>query len=164
MSLCGLIWILHFLPQSAKPIESGRTIKLPVQPEAPVVPIISRTDAWTEPPALSGQKESLSEKLAGKALPKMLTDKEGSSTDLSTLFRGNAASALDLQSDWVVPYLFPGCNLPNLRMRLMKNTETGQYRISGGALVIPLTGLEAGYETELNSEEYKATLQWKKSF
>ena len=71
---------------------------------------------------------------------------------------------LNIRSDWIAPYLFMDHTLPSLRMRLVTDPETGEIRISGGSFILPGTSLEAGYEIDPNTDEHKATLQWKKSF
>ena len=78
--------------------------------------------------------------------------------------QGGSSRNLDIRSDWIAPYLFMDHTLPSLRMRLVTDPETGEIRISGGSFILPGTSLEAGYEIDPNTDEHKATLQWKKSF
>lgn len=169
--LSGLLWFAATPPEPLHP-ESAKA-------QPPVImtsnaPTISPVNFFSPPLFASGPipelsvnskpNESLHEKLINKGLPKLLADKEGSYDNLNELFRGNGTSSIDLQSDWALRHFFPNRNLPSLRMRVIKNQHTGEYLPAGGALALPRTGFEAGYETELNSEEYNATLQWKKSF
>ncbi|MBI9020425.1 MAG: hypothetical protein JEZ10_04125 [Verrucomicrobia bacterium] len=162
--LCGLIGILRFLPRQSEPVWQGRATKAPLPTGVPFAAPDLHTERTPDALWLPGSREPLPEKLIRKTGSKLLADKEGSYTNLTDVFRGNTAPSVELRSDWIAPYLFPGRPLPGLRMRVIKNPETGDYQLSGGALALPRTGLEAGYETELNSEEYKATLHWKKSF
>lgn len=111
-------------------------------------------------PVSSGGLSRVTEQSLNKALPLLFKGREGSYTNPGDLFRGNDSRQIALHSDWITPYLFQNRNLPVLRMRVIQDPATGQYRISGGSLALPGTGLEA----ELNSEEYKASLQWKESF
>jgi hypothetical protein len=78
--------------------------------------------------------------------------------------QGESSRNLNIRSDWIAPYLFLDHTLPSLRMGLVTDPATGEIRISGGSLILPGTSLEAGYGIDLNTEEHKATLQWKKSF
>jgi hypothetical protein len=164
--LSGVIAVLHFLPQPPPVTDFSRTPDEPKMPmsEAP----FSRNFLQTEPlaglPGFSSHQESLSEKLVNKTLPKLLANKEGSYTNLTDLLTTGEPRKLDLNSNWMATHLFPSRTLPLMSMRVTQDPDTGEYRISGGSLAVPGTGLEAGYETELNSNERKATLQWKKSF
>jgi hypothetical protein len=118
-------------------------------------------------PELSGNKgraETFRERVFTKALPKLIADKEGSYTNLSELFRSDGTVSVDLQSDWAARRLFPSRNLPALRVRIIKNPETGEYEPVGGALTLPGGSWEAGFEVDPARDENKATLQWKKSF
>lgn len=99
-----------------------------------------------------------------KTLPKLMDGKEGSYTNLTDLLKTGEPHKLDLNSNWTATHLFPNRTLPLMSMQVIQNPDTGEYRISGGTLALPGTGLEAGYEAEFNSDERKTTLQWKKSF
>lgn len=171
MALSGLVVILHFLSQlvpipdsSATPVEQPYIFRIPVPQETPFSRDIQRKNPLPNLPARSSRPERLPEKLANNALPKLFSGKEGSYTNLTDLLKGDGSSSVDLQSDWIASHLFPNRTLPLLSMRIDEDPDTGEYRISGGALALPGTGLEAGYEADLNSDERKATLQWKKSF
>jgi len=162
---------VHFLPQpppvpnpSGTPAAQLYILGAPIPQETPFSRDILRTDPIPGLPAFSSRPESRPEKLINKTLPKLMAGKEGSYTNLTGLFKGDGASSVDLNSNWMATRLFPNRTLPLLRMRIDEDPDTGEYRISGGALALPGTGLEAGYETEFNSDERKATLQWKKSF
>ncbi|MGE4489154.1 MAG: hypothetical protein AB7E95_06395 [Kiritimatiellales bacterium] len=98
------------------------------------------------------------------ALARLLPGEDSSYTNFSDIFRGNGSKALDLNSGWVAGVLFPDRVFPTVSMRIIQDPDTGEYRISGGSIADPATGLEAGYEIDPDSEERKATLQWKKSF
>lgn len=127
-----------------------------------------RKTRYAEPvpklPALPNRNKNLSEKIMIKTLPALFSGEEGSYSDVTELFGGNSPRSTDLRSDWMTKHLLPGRNLPLLRMRILQDPFTGEYRISGGAVALPGTGLEAGYETESGTDDYKTTLQWKKSF
>ncbi|QHI70247.1 hypothetical protein [Tichowtungia aerotolerans] len=107
---------------------------------------------------------SLQDRLFSSPLTNTLQSRTGSYTNLSDLFQNDGSFSTELQSSWLTPYLFPNRTLPELRLRVVKDPETDQYRISGGALSLPQSGLEAGYELEMDNENYKATIQWKKEF
>lgn len=172
LTLSGVIALLHFLPHPPQVPASSLTLDdeppADTRSRALAETPVSRTFLHTEPltglPAFSSQQKSLSEKLVNKALPKLLAGKEGSYTNLTDLMNPGEPRELDLNSNWMAAHLFPNRTLPLMRMRVIQDPDTGEYLISGGALALPGTGLEAGYETELNSNEHKATLQWKKSF
>ncbi len=169
--LCGIITVLHFLPQPPPvPDSSGIPAAQPylhgtsTPQETPFSRDILRTDPIPGLPAFSSRPKGHPEKIINKTLPKLLADKEGSYTNLTDLLNAKEPRTLDLNSNWLATRFFPNRTLPLMRMRVLQDPATGEYRISGGALALPGTGLEAGYEAELNSDERKATLQWKKSF
>ena len=169
MILSGVVAVLHFRPAMEAdsqqiPNAQPYTDEQSAPNETPVTPTILRTAPVPDLPGFSSRQENFPEMLINKALPKLLANKEGSYTNLTDLFKGDGSSSLDLRSDWMATHLFPNRTLPLLRMRINKDPLTGEYRISGGAIALPGTGIEAGYETEINSDERKATLQWKKSF
>jgi hypothetical protein len=171
MVLSGVIAILHFLPQPVpvpdspnEPVAQPYIFRLPAPQETPFSRDLLRKRPLPNLPLYSSRSEPLPEKLANKALPKLLAGKEGSYTNLTDLFKGNESPSVDLRSDWIASHLFPNRTLPLLQMRINEDPDTGEYRISGGALTLPDTGFEAGYEAGLNNDERKATLQWKKSF
>jgi len=120
--------------------------------------VFTRDHATDSPTEFQTPPDKLEQPLT-LALPLLFETREDGS-----LIQGESSRNLNLRSDWIAPYLFLDHNLPILRMRLVTDPETGEILISGGTLALPVTGLEAGYETELNSEAHKATLQWKKSF
>lgn len=128
----------------------------PVYREALPPQDISYTRPLSALPAFSGPEESSFEKMITKNLPDLLAGKEAGFTAGPT--------SLSLRSEWITANLFPARALPWMSIRVVQDPDSGKYRISGGTLALPSTGLEAGYEAELNSDEYKATLQWKKSF
>lgn len=98
-----------------------------------------------------------------KTFPSVFKEQEGSSANFISLF-GDDPFGVDLRSDWMTSSFFPGRDLPVLRMKLIQDPNTGTYRLSGGGIELPGNGLEAGYETDPGTDDYKATLQWKKSF
>jgi hypothetical protein len=110
------------------------------------------------------QLRRVMEQSLNRALPLFFKGDEGSSTDIGELFQRGDPGTPELRSQWMLPYLFPGRNLPSLRLRVTYDPVTGEPRISGGFLASPRGSFEAGYEAEAGSEEYRATLQWKKSF
>ncbi len=71
---------------------------------------------------------------------------------------------VDLRSDWITPHFFPTHNLPVARLRVIQDTDTGEYHISGGTIALPGTGLEVGYGATPGGEGREAVIQWKKSF
>ena len=161
--LCGSLLTLQLLTKPVKTTIPARTPEMPMQNET----LFPATDRQSPPlpkyPSLSNDREKRSEKLVNKALPLLLKEKLGSYTNLSDLFKSNAAQKMELRSDWIAPYLLPGHNLPDLRLRAIRNPETGDIQFSGGTITLPLTGFEAGYEEGLNADEHKTFLQWKKS-
>jgi hypothetical protein len=166
-----MIAMLHFLPQPPPSPNSSHTpemrphVEFPVSQESPFSrSIIRSSDQISDLPSFSDRRESLSGNLINRTLPKLLANKEGSYTNLTDLLKTGEPRKLDLNSNWMATHLFPNRTLPLMRMRVIQDSDTGEYRISGGALALPGTGLEAGYEAEFNSDEHKATLQWKKSF
>lgn len=131
-----------------------------------VFPATYQSDG-TNLPSLFVQSNStkrFSNRFINQTLPRALKTREGSYTNLAELFTGKDSASIELKSDWITPYLFYGHRLQGIRLRIGKNPETDEYQFSGGSVDIPFTRFEAGYETELETEEYKATLQWKKSF
>jgi hypothetical protein len=112
----------------------------------------------------SAREQPLPKRVLMKKLPELLAEKEGSYTNLNDLLKHDGTFSVDLRSEWATRYLFPGRSLPNLRVRISENPETGEYQPAGGALTLPGGSLEAGYEVNPETEESKATLQWKKSF
>ena len=106
-----------------------------------------------------------SEQVMGRALPFLFSGAEGSHTNLSGLFQRDESTRVDLRSEWLAPYLFPGRSLPIVRLRIIRNPEDGEYRVSGGTVALPWwSSFEAGYETDLSRDEHRSILQWKKSF
>jgi hypothetical protein len=131
-------------------------------PDRPIPPYRKETEPglFVTPenrPALSGR-------LLNRALPLVFSETEGSYTDLGGLFQSKAPAGVDLRSEWVAPYLFPDRNLPSLRLRVLQDPATGEFRLSGGSVALPGSSFEAGYETDLNREEQRGILQWRKSF
>jgi hypothetical protein len=157
-----------FLLRSFLPSRPGVAPARPVETEAPPQsPLFRRERPAGSPAEFTVPSDALSrikEQSLSRALPRLFEGKGGSYTNLGDLFQGDGSREIAFRSDWISPYLFRNRNLPTLRMRVIQNPQTGQYRISGSSLALPGTGLEAGYEAELNSEEYKAAIQWKKSF
>jgi hypothetical protein len=88
---------------------------------------------------------------------------EYSSSRFPSVFQGDT-QGMDLHSKWLTARLFPDRALPALRLRIMRNPETGEYEPAGGSVGIPGTGLEAVYDAIPSTEEQKAILQWRKSF
>jgi len=165
----GVIAVFHFQPaREAKshptPNVQPHTDKQSISNETPFTQTILRTAPIPDLPGFPDRQENLTERLINKTLPKLLAQKEGSYTNLTDLLKTGDPRTLDLNSNWMTTHLFPNRTLPLMRMRVIQDPDTGEYRISGGALTLPGTGLEAGYETGFNSDERKATLQWKKSF
>ncbi|MCU0857700.1 MAG: hypothetical protein MUC65_04775 [Pontiellaceae bacterium] len=110
------------------------------------------------------RNQDLSEQFMIRALPALFNSQEGSASDAAELFGGGGPRNVELNSEWLIKHLISSQALPSLRLRVLQDPFTGEYRISGGAVALPGSGLEAGYETETDSDGYKATLQWKKSF
>jgi hypothetical protein len=167
--LSGLITVLHVrippVPNSSHTPEIPLYGEFPASQESPFSrSIVRSSDQIADLPSFSGRRESLSANLINRALPKLIANKEGSYTNLTDLLKTGEPRKLDINSDWMATRLFPNRTLPLMSMRVIRDPDTGEYRISGGALALPGTGLEAGYEAEFNSDERKATLQWKKSF
>lgn len=166
LALSGVLAVLHFLQQPSpvpEPDEPSSDTRTPM-PETPFLRTVLHTEPLAGLPGFSSRQESLSEKLINNTLPGLLAGKEGSYTNLTALLKTGEPRKLDLNSNWMATHLFPNRTLPLLSMRITQDPDTGEYRISGGTLALPGTGLEAGYEADLNSNERKATLQWKKSF
>lgn len=157
--LCAISALLYF-----KTARKADDRTQPVYREALPPQDISYTRPLSELPEFSGPEESAFEKVITKNLPLFLTGKEGISTNPAGIFQAGNLSSLHLRSEWVTANLFPTRTLPLMSIRIRQAPDTGEYRISGGTLALPGTGLEAGCEAELHSDEYKATLQWKKSF
>lgn len=171
--LSGLLWLIQPVHapiptvEKTQPIEKTTPKDTPnVFSKEPALPIPFYQAATSNLPEFSASPppQSLQEKLFSSPFTNALQRREGSYSELSDLFQGDGTFSADLQSSWLTPYLFPNLSLPELRVRVVKDPETGEYRISGGALSLPQSGLEAGYELEMDNENYKATLQWKKEF
>ena len=111
-----------------------------------------------------GDRPSFTGRLLNRALPMVFSETEGSYTELEDLFQSKAPAGVDLRSEWVAPYLFPNRNLPSLRLRILQDPVTGEFNLSGGSVALPGSSLEAGYETDLNREEHRGVIQWRKSF
>lgn len=169
--LTGLLWFVR-IPLKTVPIfGTSETVAIPEPEDAagPILqewPVPSYQQAFSNLPVIEPTVEQgrFHDRLFNSPLTNSLKSRSGSYTNLSDFFQGDATFSADLQSRWLLPYLFPDRDLPELRMRITKDPETGEYRISGGGLSLPKTGLEAGYEVEFGSDEHKATLQWKKEF
>ncbi|MBC8205530.1 MAG: hypothetical protein H8E68_00050 [Kiritimatiellaeota bacterium] len=173
--LSGMTGLIHFLPQATPRPEPSR-----FQPPAPSEPLKELAPFSSEKPlnfrgnlttnqrpdTFIQPKEStpLPKRLLSKSLPGMLESRTGSYTTVSGPFQNRGPSPVGLRSDWVMPRLFPGKPLPSVHLLIIKDPATGKYQPVGGSLRLPGTGFEANYETELNSEDRKATLQWKISF
>jgi len=131
-------------------------------PDRPLPPY--RTEIETGLFVTPANRPALSGRLLNRALPLVFSEPEGSYTDLGGLFQSKAPAGVDLRSEWVAPYLFPDRNLPSLRLRLLQDPVTGEFHLSGGSIALPSSSVEAGYETDLNREEHRGVIQWRKSF
>lgn len=118
-------------------------------------------------PAELAAPQDLLSRMAGQTLqqrlPSLFAGKTGSYTTRE-LMSGGATQEFTVSTGWITPLFDRRGRLPVLSMRVLKNPETGSYEIKGAGIALPGSGLEAGAESELTSEEYKAVIQWKKSF
>ena len=173
--LCGVLWFVHNPPPLPQPETAApETVELVQSASTSTVPSATAETGFSKVPFFTGPLPDLSvnsgsggpfrEWVATKELSKLLADKEGSYTNLNDLFRGDGTFSVDLRSEWATRYFFPNRRLPGLRVRIIRNPETGEYEPAGGTLILPGGSLEAGYEVNPSTDENKATLQWKKSF
>ena len=159
LGLSVLIFLLHTRRPSRPPGEPvGEPAGLEGAAIPPVHSVFTRDHAAGSPAEFQTPPNNL-EKPLTLVLPLLFEARE----DGAPIQDGSSRN-LNIRSDWIAPYLFPDHTLPSLRMSLVTDPETGEIRISGGSLILPGTSLEAGYEIDPNTDEHKATLQWKKSF
>jgi hypothetical protein len=148
----GWIWTVPWEKEKEQPPEPSPSVFISYQ--IPDLPAYS----------FSSSGPSSMEQAINRTLPVLLKDKDGSYINVSDIFTGSGSRGLDLSSTWIAPYIYPKQILPVWNIRILRNRKTGDYEISGGSVELPGTGLEAGYEIRSDSEEHRATLQWKKSF
>jgi hypothetical protein len=144
--------------------EAGQKNKPAIFSPSDTLPVPYYRSADSNLRVVPANQEMFRNRWINRNLTNMLKNRTGSYTNLTDIMQRSGPSAMDLRSSWLTPRLFPDRTLPSLRMRVVQDPETGRYYISGGAIGLPRSGLEAGYESDLNREDYKATLQWKKSF
>lgn len=154
---------LLFLRHPAPPLRAAAN--KPAPPDQKTTLPDATTGRVAALPEISEPQDDLSrlaEQVLTQTLPGLFADKTGSFSTEELLQGGVQEFTVD--TGWITPLLSDNRDLPVLRMRVLKNPETGSYEITGGGLALPGTGLEAGAVTDLSSEEYKGYLQWKKSF
>lgn len=173
--LCGGLWLFYRQisePETVPPVKyhknSPETEALPEDPVPEIGGLPVPAYRMGIPRELSVPPEDRPERskqVLDKALPFLFSGSEGSHTNLSGLFQRDGPGGVDLRSEWIAPYLFPGRNLPTVRLRILRNPESGEYRVSGGTVALPWwSSFEVGYETDLSRDEHRSILQWKKSF
>jgi hypothetical protein len=114
---------------------------------------------WTP----SGLPDLEQEPAARRQLPAIdptnLRKYEGSLTTEEILSASGGSATVPLDSRWV----HPGSNHPQVRVKIRKNGESGNYEPVGGEVELP-SGLGISYEEDVRTGEQKTFLKLKKEF
>ena len=156
--ILAVLVLVRLFPRTAS-VESYTS-----SPEAIDLPVIqSNLTAYTyspsnERPTSVIEPSSFTDRLFRKINPAWLEKYEGSHT-LDEIKSAEGSSTLNINSSW----LLRNSNAPRAGVLFQKDS-TDTYRMSGGELYLPESGMGISYEKDAETGETKTSLHLKKEF